>query len=67
MGGFIELYRLDKAKIRENLYPKISDTSLPYVLIEVIDKSFGNFRDFLKSQSDFSRISHEKLILKLQQ
>lgn len=67
MSGFIELYRLDKAKIRENLYPKISDTSLPDVLIEVIDKSFGTFRDFLKSEREFSDLSYEKLMLKLQQ
>ncbi|MEJ5106302.1 hypothetical protein [Chryseobacterium sp. MYb328] len=67
MGGFIEFYRLDKTKIRENLYPKISDTSLPDVFLEVIDKSFGTFRDFLKSEREFSGISYEKLMLKLQQ
>lgn len=67
MGGFIEFYRLDKAKIRENLYPKISDTSLPNVFIQGIDKSFGTFRDFLKSKREFSGISYEKLVLKLQQ
>ncbi|REC61916.1 hypothetical protein DRF65_12875 [Chryseobacterium pennae] len=67
MGGFIEFYRLDKAKIRENLYPKISDTSLPDVFLEVINKSFGTFRDFLKSEREFSGIFYEKLMLKLQQ
>lgn len=67
MGGFIEFYRLDKEKIRENLYPKISDTSLPDMLIEVIDKNFGPFRDFLKSEREFSGVSYEKLMLKLQQ
>lgn len=67
MGGFIELYKLDKAKIRENLYPKISDTGLPYVFLEVINKRFGTFRDFLKSEREFSGISYEKLMVKLQQ
>ncbi|WP_160138648.1 hypothetical protein [Chryseobacterium sp. c4a] len=67
MGGFIEFYKLDKARIRENLYPKISDTNLPDVFLEVINKCFGTFRDFLNSEKEFSRISYEKLMLKLQQ
>ncbi|MEE6126228.1 hypothetical protein V2E39_02375 [Chryseobacterium arthrosphaerae] len=67
MGGFIEFYRLDKAKIRENLYPKVSDTGLPDVFPETIDKRFGSFRDFLKSEREFSAISYESILKKLQQ
>lgn len=67
MGGFIELYKIDKVKIKENLYPKISDTSLPDVFLETIDKRFGSFRDFLKSEPEFSAISYESILKKLQQ
>lgn len=67
MGGFIEFYRLDKAKIRENLYPKISDTSLPDVFVEGINKSFGTFQRFLSNQTTISKVSYEKLLTKLQQ
>ncbi|MGG7469027.1 hypothetical protein ACVVIH_08765 [Chryseobacterium arthrosphaerae] len=62
MGGFIEFYKLDKAKIRENLYPKVSDTDLPDVFPETIDKRFGSFRDFLKSEREFSAISYESIL-----
>ncbi|MDN3692035.1 hypothetical protein QWZ06_07095 [Chryseobacterium tructae] len=67
MGGYIELYKLDKAKIRENLYPKISDTSLPDVFLKIVNQRFGTFRDFLKSKREFSGISYENLLKKLQQ
>lgn len=64
MGGCIELYKLDKAKIRENLYPKVSDTSLPDIFLEIVDKRFGNFHDFLKSEREFSAISYENILKK---
>lgn len=67
MGGFIELYRLDKAKIKENLYPKISDTSLPDVFVDGINKNFGTFQRFLSNQTTISKVSYEKLLTKLQQ
>ena len=67
MGGFIELYRLDKAKIRENLYPKISDTGLPEVFVAGINKNFGTFHSFLNHQNTISKVSYEKILAKLQQ
>lgn len=70
MGGYIELYKTDHHKIKERLYQKLSDTTLPEVYIAIINKSFGTFQSFVAENSGsifYYKVSYESLIKKLRQ
>ncbi|WP_343610708.1 hypothetical protein [Chryseobacterium oranimense] len=69
MGGFIELYKIDKTKIKERLYPKLSDTALPEIYNSNLNTSFGTFQNYLinnKNSLDYLNTSYETILKKLQ-
>lgn len=69
MSGFIEIYKIDPNKIKENLYPKLINSALEEVFISGAERRIGNFRQFFennKDNSDYRNVSYEKIIQKLE-
>lgn len=49
MSGFIEIYKIDPEKVKENLYPKLIDSELEEVFIPGTERRIGISSSFLKS------------------
>jgi hypothetical protein len=69
MSGFIEIYKIDPIKIKENLYPKLINSELEEVFIPGLERMIGNFKQFFETNQDnfdYRNISYEKIIQKLE-
>lgn len=69
MGGYLELYKTDSTKIKEQLYHKLTADYLPEVYNTNMEEWYGTFQNFIKSRKhtfDYRHVSYEPIIEKLQ-
>lgn len=69
MGGYLELYKTDSTKIKEQLYHKLTADYLPEIYNANMEEWYGTFQNFIKSRKhtfDYRHVSYERIIEKLQ-
>ncbi|MFP3597280.1 hypothetical protein [Chryseobacterium sp. SIMBA_029] len=68
MSGYIELYKIDKKRIKDRLYHELTNHSLPYIYREGINRFLGTFQHFMDTHNntyDYHYASYEKITEKL--
>ncbi|WP_294333313.1 hypothetical protein [uncultured Chryseobacterium sp.] len=67
MGGYLEIYKLNPLKIKENLYPKLINTELNAVYIPETGSWIGHFKKFPEiNKKNYRNTSPETIIRKLE-
>lgn len=67
MGGYLEIYKLNPFKIKENLYPKLVNAELKSVYIPETGRWIEHFRRFFEvNKSSYRNTSSETVIRKLE-